>query len=84
MSPHKCKYLINNKERYIHPYLPPGLLLGGVTLYRVENYRYLGVLVSSILTWSEHIEHVCAKARKLVGMLYRQFYSWADSAHVSD
>ena len=35
--------------------------------------------MSSRLTWSDHIEHVCAKARKLVGMLYRQFYSWVDS-----
>ena len=78
MNPHKCKYLICSSK--IHPHLPPsGLLLGGVTLDQVESYRYLGVLVSSRLTWSDHIEHICAKARKLVGMLYRQFYSWADS-----
>ena len=78
MNPHKCKYLICSRK--IHPHLPPsGLLLGGVTLDQVESYRYLGVLVSSRLTWSDHIEHICAKARKLVGMLYRQFYSWADS-----
>ena len=36
-------------------------------------------MVSSRLTWSDHIEQICAKARKLVGMMYRQFYSWADS-----
>ena len=78
MNPHKCKYLICSRK--IHPHLPPSrLLLGGVTLEQVESYRYLGVLVSSRLTWSDHIEQVCAKARKLVGMLYRQFYSWADS-----
>ena len=76
MNPHKCKYLICSRK--IHPHLPPsGLLLGGITLEQVESYRYLGVFVSSRLTWSDHIEHVCAKARKLVGMLYRQFYSWA-------
>ena len=78
MNPHKCKYLICSRK--IHPHLPlSGDLLGAVTLEQVENYRYLGVLVSSRLTWSDHIEHVCAKARKLVGILYRQFYSWADS-----
>jgi len=66
MNPHKCKYLICSRK--IHPHLPPsGLLLGGITLEQVESYRYLGVLVSSRLTWSDHIEHVCAKARKLVG-----------------
>ena len=67
----KCKCLICLRK--IHPHLPPsGLLLGGMTLEQVESYHYLGVLVSSRLTWSDHIEHVCAKARKLVGMLYRQ------------
>ena len=73
----KCKYLICSRKR--QPHLPPrGLLLGGVTLQHVESYRYLGVLVTR-LNWSGHIEQICTKARKLVGILYRQFYSWADS-----
>ena len=78
LNPNKCKYLICSRKT--HPRLPPsGLLLDGVTLEQVESYHYLGVLVSSRLTWSDHIEQICAKARKLVGMMYRQFYSWADS-----
>ena len=78
LNPNKCKYLICSRKT--HPCLPPsGLLLDGVTLEQVESYRYLGVLVSSRLTWSDHIEQICAKARKLFGMMYRQFYSWADS-----
>jgi len=36
-------------------------------------------MVSSKLSWSEHIEQVSSKARKLIGKLYRQFYSWADT-----
>ena len=76
-----CLGYLHFTSRYgFQKHLPPsGLLLGGITLEQAESYRYLGVLVSSRLTWSDHIEHVCAKARKLVGMLYRQFYSWADS-----
>ena len=78
LNPNKCKYLICSRKT--HPRLPPsGLLLDGVTLEQVESYRYLGVLLSSRLTWSDHIEQICAKSRKLVGMMYRQFYSWADS-----
>ena len=53
------------------PIPPTGLLLGGVTLEHVESYCYLGVLVTSRLTWSDHIEQICTKARKLVGLLYR-------------
>ena len=77
LNPSKCKYLICSKKR--HPYLPSaGLQLDGIALEQVNSYCYLGEVVSSKLTWSEHIEQVCSKARKLVGMLYRQFYSWAD------
>ena len=79
LNPLKCKYLICSRKRY--PCLPTsGLLLAGTTLEQVESYQYLGVLVSSRLTWSDHIEQICTKARKLVGMLYRQFYSWADTS----
>ena len=78
LNPSKCKYLICSKKR--HPYLPSaGLQLDCIALEQVNSYCYLGVVVSSKLTWSEHIEQVCSKARKLVGMLYRQFYSWADT-----
>ena len=35
--------------------------------------------MTSRLSWSDHIEQICTKARNLVGILYRQFYSWADS-----
>jgi len=46
---------------------------------RVESYRYLGVHVTSNLTWTEHISQICTKARKLVGMLYRHYSKWADT-----
>ena len=35
--------------------------------------------MTSKLTWNDHINQICTKARKLVGMLYRQFYTWADT-----
>ena len=73
INPHKCKYLICS--RYTPSTSFRTLILGGVTLEQVESYHYLGVLVSSRLTWCDYIEHICVKARKLVGMLYRQFYS---------
>ena len=33
---------------------------------------------NSDLSWSPHISNLCVKARKLVGLLYRQFYQHAD------
>ena len=78
LNPLKCKYLVCSRKR--QPHLPPsGLLLANTVLEKVESYRYLGVVVTSKLSWSDHINQICTKARKLIGMLYRQLYSWADT-----
>ena len=47
------------------------IILNGMPLEQVETFKYLGVLLSSELSWSAHIE---SKARKLTGLLYRRFY----------
>ena len=71
----KCKYMIISRK--------PGVTytftfyLNGVPLERVEIFKYLGVLLRSNLSWSDHIAMVCSKARKLLGLLYRQFYNHA-------
>ena len=46
----------------------------GQALEKVQSYKYLGVMINSILTWSDHISGVCSKARQQLGLLYRQFY----------
>ena len=43
-------------------------------LEQIETFKYLGVLLSSELSWSAHIESICTKARKLTGLRYRKFY----------
>ena len=30
------------------------------------------------MSWTPHITAICAKARRLVGLLYRRFYKWSD------
>ena len=35
--------------------------------------------ITSKLDWTRHINHVATKARKLVGMLYRKYYTWTDT-----
>lgn len=50
------------------------LWLNGSVLEKVNSFKYLGVTISNNLTWSNHIDIVCAKARRMLGFIYRHFY----------
>ena len=74
----KYKYMVISKLK------SRALPLQAVTLFnqsmlRVSTYKYLGVIISDDLSWALHIEEITSKARKLVGMLYRNFYRWSRS-----
>ena len=47
--------------------------------WSVPTFKYLGVLLSTDLSWSSHIQGVCNKARKILGLLYRCYYQYSDS-----
>ena len=40
----------------------------------VNSVKYLGVIISSNLSWSAHIRSVCSKSRQLIGVIFRHFY----------
>ena len=73
----KCKYMLISRKKY--PSHPPTLVIGSSTLERVYSYKYLGLRLTSTLCWSDHINDICIKAKKLIGMLYRRFYKNMDS-----
>ena len=58
---------------------PPTLYLRCQPLQEVDSYKYLGILLSSDLSWSQHIQSTCGKARKLIGLIYRRFYQCSNS-----
>ena len=35
------------------------------------------------LTWTDHIKQIYSKARRLVGLLFRQFYNYADPSTIT-
>ena len=73
LHPLKCKYMIVSRKKM--PTLPENpLQLLGNDLERVDCYKYLGVLLTSDLSWSSHISNICTKARRVLGLLYRRFY----------
>ena len=68
--------LISRKRSHIHRSSP--ILLNGTPLDRVEVFKYLGIHISSDLSWSHHIQTLCSKTRRMLGLLYRRFYADAD------
>ena len=75
----KCSYIIFSRKHT--PTVPSSELCIGDShpLTRCYGYKYLGVTFSSDLSWSLHISNVCKRTRKHIGMLYRNFYRFADS-----
>ena len=74
----KCKFMIISKLRN-RGVQNPTLILHNNPLEQVTEYKYLGVIITSTLSWSTHISSISTKARRLVGMLYRHFYLWSSS-----
>ena len=70
----KCKCMVISRLR--RSVLFHLLKLHMQTMERVSQYKYLGVLINEDLTWSSHINEISNKARRMVGLLYRQFYAW--------
>ena len=54
--------------------------IGEESLEKVRSYKYLGVVINSNLTWSDHISKLCSKAKQQLGLLYRQFYKDSDTS----
>ena len=56
----------------------PPLYLNGQVIVEVKKYKYLGVHLSSDLKWDTHITTICHKSKKLLGLMYRRFYTTVD------
>ncbi len=54
---------------------PPTLCLeiGGSPIKQVYSFCYIGILLSSDLSWSAHIASVCGQAKQKLGLFYFQF-----------
>ena len=59
--------------------IPQQLYLQGTPLDKVSKYKYLGATFTTDLNWSEHIHSISMKSKKLLGLLYRQFYKYSSN-----
>lgn len=71
----KCKCMIISRLKR-NLVAAPVLTLYGNPIEEVSSYKYLGVIITNNLMWSTHIEQIASKAKKIIGLIYRQFYNW--------
>jgi len=60
-------------SRRLHA-VQPQIIVTGCHVAQATCLKYLGVTVSSNLSWSANIHNTCAKARKQLGLLYQHFH----------
>ena len=74
----KCCYMVFCRRH--HPTLPNAPLYVGDSqaLNKRDHFKYLGVNFSTDLAWSYHINTICKKTRKLIGLLCRNFYQFSN------
>ena len=76
LNPTKCKYNYGCVTNEVSIHLSRiSLMLAGTEMEKVDCFKYLGLLLSSDVSFSKHIESISSKARKITGLLYRRFNS---------
>ena len=74
------KYKLMHVSRKTQSPFTPCLQLHNQQLEMVSTYKYLGLLLSNDLSWSQYRKYlVCSKARKILGLIYRRFYQFSSS-----
>ena len=47
------------------------ITIDGTIVKQVDTVKFLGLLIDSHLTWKPHIDHLCSKISKIIGVLYK-------------
>ena len=76
----KCKSMTLSRKKLKTQ--PSPIILLGSQLDQVDSIKYLGLAIQCDLTWSKHIENICSKARRLVGLLFLQFYHYTEPSTI--
>ena len=73
------KMLVNVKKcaimrmtRNKHP-VKPTYYLNSVEIPAVQEFKYLGVYISNVCNWQQHIKHVASKGNQMLRFIKRNF-----------
>ena len=65
----KTKYMCFHTSNKTVTY--PKLKINNVTIDRVNDFKFLGLIISSNLKWNKHINHISIKVSKVIGIMFR-------------
>ena len=67
------KYMIVSRKSPSFLTSLSSLFLDGSQLEQVKSFKYLGIIITSNLSWSPHIQSVRSKARQTIRIIYCNF-----------
>ena len=68
LSTLKTNFVHVHSKRLLKPYKSLNLKIDGVNIQEVSTVKYLGVTFDSNLTWKNHVNELCLKLSKTVGI----------------
>ena len=73
LTPNHTKTKLLTVTRSRQP-IPTHLKVEGHDIFPSPSIKYLGVILSPKLTWSEHINFTCKSAKRHIGLIHRQLH----------
>ncbi|EDO26716.1 predicted protein, partial [Nematostella vectensis] len=67
----KTKCMLLGSNRKLESKIKLSVSISNYNVSNVSNFKYLGVFISSDLTWSEHVEYLSGKINQRLGLLRR-------------
>ncbi len=67
----KTKFMIIGSSRKLSNIDSVTVKVAGSNIERVEEFSYLGITFSTNMTWTEHVNQLCSKISKRLGLLKR-------------
>ena len=74
----KTKFMLFGSTNNLNKFCNISLLFDGVSIEKVDHFKYLGVIFDSNLTWSHHIEFISSNVSKRCGLIRRVKYHLPD------
>ena len=55
--------------------------INGERIKPCKSVKYVGVIISTDMSWSQHIAQTCRKAKQQLGMIHRKLYQSPGQIH---